>query len=104
MGVAMRKDLVVVKGREIWPFVSVSSAELDHITYLECTLQPLHYTNSMSPSGFVVPRFTSSPLAFSKSSTVRSFPSSVLSLNQPRWSAIKCRFLHDGHWMSTMPL
>jgi hypothetical protein len=35
------------------------------------------------------PRLTCSPLALTKSSTVFNVPSSVDSLNQPKWSAIR---------------
>ena len=45
---------------------------------------------STVPSRSSLPFRTFSPFAFNKSSIVRSLPSSVLSLNQPRWSAIKC--------------
>ena len=53
---------------------------------------------STTPPASILPLLTVSPLARNKSSTVLSFPSSVLSLNQPRWSAMRClRFACMGY-------
>ena len=81
---------------------------------------------STVPSRSSLPLRTFSPFAFNRSSIVRTLPSCVLSLNQPRWSAIKCLmversespfcwgmmksfkkitylFYHPGHCTSTTP-
>ena len=80
-------------------------------------------TYSTVPSIFSLPLWTFFPSAFAKSSTVHNLPPSVNSLNQPRWSAIKCLmieilsllfwfrnnkddkylFLHPGHCTITTP-
>lgn len=58
----------------------------------------------VSPPCCNTPLRTFSPLAFMRSSTVRSVPSPVAGwLNQPRLSAIRCRFLHPGHCTMTIP-
>lgn len=58
---------------------------------------------STTPPTSILPRLIFSPFERRMSSTVRSLPFSVLSLNQPRWSAIKCLFLQFGHWTRTIP-
>lgn len=45
---------------------------------------------STTPPSPTVPLFTFSPFARTRSSTVLSLPSSVLSLNHPKWSAMRC--------------
>ena len=79
---------------------------------------------STTPLASRLPLVTFSPFALNRSSTVFSLPSWVLSLNQPKWSAIRCLakgtwlnqrailpswrtktdlFLHFGHWTRTIP-
>ncbi len=52
-----------------------------------------HSKYSVSPSKFNLPFLIFSPFSLTNSSTVGSFPSFVNSLNQPRWSAIRCLFI-----------
>jgi hypothetical protein len=52
---------------------------------------------STTPPASSLPRRTSSPLSFIISSIVLIFPSLVLSLNQPRWSAIRCLLSPISH-------
>jgi len=59
--------------------------------YIGCRFTTPHASAySMSPLASILPRLTFSPFSRRISSTVRSWPPFVLSLNQPRWSAIKC--------------
>ena len=46
--------------------------------------------NSTTPFASLIPRRTFSPFARMMSSIVLNLPSSVPSLNQPKWSASKC--------------
>lgn len=49
-----------------------------------------HWVYDISPPSVTIPRWTVSPFSLRMSSMRGSFPSFVPSLNQPRWSAIKC--------------
>lgn len=55
-----------------------------------CNQHPHFGVYSITPPASIRPRLTLSPFARIKSSIVFNLPSSVLSLNQPRWSAMRC--------------
>ena len=71
-----------------WPLWYIKSGETPKTPNISTNAES-DLSLEISVAAYRVIHNTFSPFAFTRSSTVFNFPSSVLSLNQPRWSAIR---------------